>query len=165
MTKITLETTVPINYAQHLEQGGRFAGKMENTLLNNMPIKLLNENDYRHASIEISYSKQLSSGFEGNIMYRMHYKTTEKYQERDDDFNIIGEPEDREVIKSHNMINYKMILTALQIQDLLDAALVNVPDTVTGYFNREEMAIGLIALEHVEKFNTFNLAKGQIIIK
>lgn len=165
MTKITLETTVPINYAQNLEQGGRFAGKMENTIINSMPIKLADENDYRHASIEISYSKPLSLGFEGDIMYKMHYKTTEKYQERGEDFLPIGEPIDVDVVKAHKTINYKMNLTAGTIEFLLNAAMLKVPDTVIGYFEREKMAIGIIALEDVENFKTFNLAKGQIIIK
>ena len=165
MTKITLETTVPINYTQHLEQGGRFAGKMENTILNNMPIKLANESDYRHASIEISYSKPLNSGFFGTVLYQMHYRTTEKYQEYDGIFNPIGEPVDRDVVKAHKMISYETTLTALHIESLLDAILSQIPDTVTGYFNREKMAIGLIALADAESFNTFNLAKGQIVIK
>jgi hypothetical protein len=165
MTKITLETTLPIPFEKWIEQSGRFAGKGENIISNNMPIKLTDANDNRHASIEVSYSKPLNSGFEGTVTYKQHYKTTEMYQERDKDFNPVGEPVERDILKERTMISYKMILTVLEIESLLDSTLAIIPDTVAGYFNREIIAIGLIALENVEVNKTFNLSKGEIIVK
>jgi hypothetical protein len=43
--------------------------------------------------------------------------------------------------------------------------LLLIPDTVTGYFAREQKAIEMICLKNAQDFFTFNLASNQIVIK
>ena len=162
MTKITLQTTVDIDFTAWVEQAKRFAKITDKVKSNNLA---LDEASSGKASIEIVYKTPLSSGFNGEITYLQHYKKTIQHQEYDNNFQPIGEPVEKQIDATHKVIEYAQFIDKATIEYLIDQALLLIPDTVTGYFAREQKAIEMICLKNAQDFFTFNLASDQMIIK
>ena len=165
MAQIILKTTEPISYSQWIAQAGRFNKPGERFLNNPMPIKVADTNDDRFATIEIAWDKPLEDGFRGVITYRQHYAVIETTQDYDDDMiTPIGEPYEKEVVKSHQMVKYNMAMSAAQMNALISAAMPNVPVEITGFFDRLIYCIGIIAIADAESYNTFELGSGKLKI-
>ena len=162
MTKITLETTVNINFTAWVEQAKRFAKITDKVKSNNLALDELTSGK---ASIEILYKSPLNNGFDGEITYLQHYKRTIKEQQYDDNFTPIGEPVEKQIDATHKVIEYSQFIDKATIEYLIDQALLLIPDTVTGYFAREQKAIEMICLRNAQDFFTFNLASDQMVVK
>lgn len=162
MTKITLETTVDIDFNAWVAQAKRFAKITDNVKSNNLA---LDEPTSGKANIEIVYKLPLSSGFNGEITYIQNYTKTIQEQQYDDLFNPIGLPITKEVPAKHIVIQYSQSMDRSDIEQLIEQALLLVPDTVVGYFNREQKAIEMICLKNAQDYFTFNLANDQMIVK
>ena len=161
MNKITLQTTANIDFNAWVSQAKRFAKITDKVKYNNLPLDV---ELYGVATIDIVYEKPLSSGFWGEITYTQHYKKRVEHQEFDEMFNPTVTTI-KEVEATHKVIEYTQVIDRNTIEYLIDQTLALIPESVTGYFNREQKAIEMICLKNAQDFYTFNLASDQIVIK
>tara|TARA_R110000772_G_scaffold85014_2_gene178987 strand:+ start:797 stop:1285 length:489 start_codon:yes stop_codon:yes gene_type:complete len=161
MTKITLETTVNIDFTKWVDQAKRFAKITDKVKSNNLALDELTSGK---ASIEIVYKEPLNNGFNGEITYFQHYTKEIQEQQYDDLFNPIGEPITKTVDAKHKVIEYSQFIDKATIEYLIDQTLLLIPESVTGYFAREQKAIEIICLKNAQDFYTFNLANDEIVV-
>lgn len=153
MKTITFKTTLDIDFDQWIAQAKRFASIQDQVIQNNLAI---DTSDSKHASIDVRYDKPLSTGFHGHITYWQHYE--KQIEQLIDPIDPDSGTELITIVAKHKVIDYRQFIPSNTIESMIDQALLQLPNNINGYFNRELAAITAIINYDIVSKSTFGLS-------
>jgi len=150
-----LTTNTDITFDQHLQQASRFSILAHTANFLILPLKNVGA---MPVIITLEVVQPLAKGFKARIQYIQQYEELiTSYPVNDDGTQDTENPITTPVLRKRPYVDYYKLISKEEMEAMMNYAITQVPNDVTGYFNIQEWCIKYLFLKEVVAKETFNL--------